>query len=329
MNLEQVDVVAFLQELGIRNIKEDGQEVKFSCPFSGHKNGDANPSASMQLETTLTHCFGCGWSGNAITFLSNMEGVPPLKATQWIRERFGNGFLEPGEIGLLGEVNNIINSANNSLREPYKGNKIIPESEADKRRMDWSDATLKGDPRLEYLLSRKFNLPTLSEFDIGWDSISERLTIPIRDHVGNLVGFKGRGLPGNEPRYLVLGGSEYGFDPYETAEVVFGLDRVAPARELILCEGELNAIAMHQKGFINTVGISGKHLSWSQSLLLRAHCDKVTLIFDEKEDATRACYKLDQYIPVKIVPDHEQDPADLERSEILNLLENSELSILV
>lgn len=319
--LEEVDVVSFLEELGIQNIREKGQEVFYSCPF----HDDNEPSASMQEGSTLAHCFGCGWSGNAITFLADLEGVMPLKATQWIRERFGKGFREPNETGLLGEVESILNPLITSPKSDFK---IISEKEADKRRVQWSALTGKGDPRLEYLLSREIHVATLEAFDVGWDEISQRISIPVRDGAGNLIGFKGRAIPPQTPRYLILGGPEYGFDTYEAAKVVFALDR-AEGRELILCEGELNAVAMHQKGYKNAVGISGKVLSEEQAMILRSSCDKITLIFDEEEDALKASEKLDQYMPVSIVPAHDRDPAEMRSSEISELLRNSTLSLLV
>lgn len=335
MKLELVDVQSFLRLLGIRNIKEDGQEVQYSCPFPGHNHGDKNPSASMQQGTTVAHCFGCGWSGNAVSFLAELEGVSPLKATQWLREEFGDGFKDPDE-SFSREINEVLNSYANVPKLLEERIPILNESEVQKRSIDWCSHSLDSSGPTSYFIDRGFLPETLMEYEIGWDEISQRFTIPIRDELGNLIGFKARALPGVEPRYLVLGGPEYGFEPYQTARVVFGLDKAIkykPAWEeeycLVVCEGELNSIAYHQKIGMNSVGISGKHLSQEQVRLIVNNCRCAILFFDEIEDAISAARKLEPYIPVKIIPEHNKDAADLEAREIFTLLGNSTPSLLL
>lgn len=326
MNLEYVEVVSFLQGLGIRNVSEDGAEVHYSCPFSGHKNGDSNPSASMQQGTTITHCFSCGWSGNAVSFLSELEGVPPLKASQWIREEYGTGFKEPAE-SLSKEIDELLNIRDyDPIPETYK---VLEETEIDKRSIDWSRHSLVDFGYHTYLIDRGFSPEILQEFDIGWDDISLRFSIPIRDGYGNLVGFKGRALPNLLPRYLVLGGSEYSFDTVNIANFIFGLDTVKIGSYLILTEGELNCISLRQKGFPNSVGISGKFLSDIQVKQLVPITNKVTLIFDETEDALRNARKLEPYMSVRIFPERGDDPADLSTEEISSFLGNSVSSLLL
>lgn len=338
MRLELVDVVSFLRLLGMRNIKEDGQEVNYSCPFPGHKNNDKNPSASMQQGTTIAHCFGCGWSGNAVSFLAELEGVSPLKATQWLREEFGDGFKDPDET-LSKEINEILQNylmhgigATNYVEERIR---ILEEEEIKKRAIDWNNFGVANSGANPYLPNRGFTPETLLEFEIGWDEMSQRFSIPIRDEYGNLVGFKGRALPGVEPRYLVLGGAEYGFEPYETAKIVFNLHKTIQHKQhcinsgLVLCEGELNCIAYYQKIGVNVIGISGKYLSEHQTKLIAAHASSVTLFFDETEDAIRAARKLEAYIPVKIIPEHPSDAADLSAKEISSLLGKAVPSILL
>src|SRR6185436_15552899 len=95
IDYQKIDVEQFLQELGMRNVKPDGNEIFFSCPFSGHTHGDLNPSASMQKLTTKVHCFGCGFNGNALTFLAEYENCSPVKAARYIREWLGDDFKEP------------------------------------------------------------------------------------------------------------------------------------------------------------------------------------------------------------------------------------------
>src|SRR5690606_4041266 len=87
-DLHNVDVEEFLASLDIKNIKSDDREVKYSCPFPGHRFGDKNPSASMNKESTAFFCFGCGEKGNAITFLSYVKDVSKVQAAKWIAEKW-------------------------------------------------------------------------------------------------------------------------------------------------------------------------------------------------------------------------------------------------
>lgn len=340
MNLENINVVDFLLSLGIRNVKENGEEIQFSCPFPGHKNGDANPSASMQLETTITHCFGCGWSGNAISFLADLEGVSSAKAIQWIREEYGGGFKDP-DISLSHEINEILEKKEIIITEPEI--KILPETELEKRYVDWQ---LIADTRETYkqkgwlyLLDRGFSPQTLLHFDIGYDPISGRFSIPYKDEYGNLIGFKGRlGYESDtEPRYQVLGGPEYGFDTFPVNNYIFGIHLLDEYiqdmndgldSDWILCEGELNAISCYEKGYF-ALGISGRYLSNKQAIILAKYPGPITLIFDEQEDAIAAARKIEPYFPVLIAPEHERDPAEMTQEEISYLLGNSISSILL
>lgn len=336
MNLELIEVPDFLRRLGIRNVKEDGQEVHYSCPFPGHTNGDKNPSASMQQGTTIAHCFGCGWSGNAVSFIAELEGVSPLKATQWLREEYGDGFKTP-DLGVLEEINTILKTYGTGATQYVEmGIPILDEEEIEKRSIDWNTCHL-GKFRFDrYLLTRGFLPETLLEYQVGWDEISQRFSIPVRDEIGNLIGFKGRALPGVEPRYLVLGGPEYGFEPYETARVVFGLDKAIKYGQswfhtncLVVCEGELNSISYHQKVGMNSVGISGKFLSQHQAKLITKHCKCAILYFDEVEDAINAARKLEPYISVKVVTEHDKDIADSTVKEIFTHLSEAMPSVLL
>jgi DNA primase len=180
------------------------------------------------------------------------------------------------------------------------------------------------------MLDRAFHPDTLNEWGIGWDMISQRISIPIKDDLGNLVGFKGRAID-SLPKYLVLGGDEYGFETYNVSRVLFGLDKAKEfiQDEMILVEGELNAIALHQAGYKNAVGISGRNLSEQQEGLIKKYCSIVTFIFDETRDTMNAARSLENSVVVRVVPQHEKDPADMNKDEIDSLLDARRSSILL
>lgn len=320
----------------MNNIREERNDVWYSCFSDQHYRGDANPSASMEIGTTRFYCFSCGMHGNAISFLAELENVSPIQAALWIKDRFVETDATPSRETIVDNVKSILNNKK-PLRQTNI-NPLIEEVEATRRKIDWKSSkawlAYSGDIRddqdtpIEYMFRRGFTPEVLDKFEVGWDVISERLAIPVRNHTGGLVGFKGRAIKGEYPKYIVLGGPEYGFEPYQTRHVVFGLDKSKAGKDLILCEGELNAIALHQHGFDNAVGISGKVLSDEQADLIVKNGQKVILIFDEEEDAVINSKKLRNRIPTSIVAEHDKDPADMDNTELTWLLQSARSSLL-
>lgn len=334
LDLSKVDVYEFLNELGMNNVREENKDVWYSCFSDQHYRGDANPSASMEKGTTRFYCFSCGMHGNAVSFLAELENVSPIQAAIWIKERF-IGTSIPDQATILDNVKEILNS-----KPKIKASEkleAIEEIEATRRLIDWKSQkawfAFSGDMRDEidrpvmYMFDRGFEPEVLDKFQVGWDKISERISIPVRTEDGKLVGFKARSID-RQPRYIVLGGPEYGFDPYPTRKILFGLDKAEIKDEIIVCEGELNAIALHQHGYTNAVGISGKVISDEQAELIKKHGQKAVLIFDEVEDAITNAKKIRATIPTAIIPEHDKDPAEMDATEIAWLLQSKKSSLI-
>lgn len=317
----------------MNNVREEGKDVWYSCFSDQHYRGDANPSASMEKGTTRFYCFSCGMHGNAVAFLAELENVSPIQSAIWIKERF-IGSSVPDQATLLQNVKDTLSAKPKArVREELVA---IPEIEAARRKIDWRSQrawfSYSGPMRDEidkpvmYMFDRGFDAEVLDKFGVGWDKISERICLPVRSDDGTLVGFKARSID-RQPRYIVLGGPEYGFEPYPTRKVLFGLDK-AVGDELIVCEGELNCIALHQHGYLNAVGISGKVISDEQIELIRKYGQKVVLIFDEVEDAISNAKKLRTFMPTTVVPDHDKDPADMDATELAWLLQSKKSSLI-
>lgn len=328
-----VDVVQFLEELGVKNVHLRGNEVYYSCPFEGHSNDDQTPSASMHLNTTGFHCFGCGRSGNAVAFLSEIEGVSPIIAARWIRERFGSGdhtakapdSVEQSVVDRLGGY-------------PIHEKEPIPtlnEVELRTRLVDWEAvacALVNGPnpdvPEPFHYISGRFPAEVLTEWEFGLDMISSMICFPYRHHDdGRLIGFKGRAWwKDARPRYRVLGnkygehGGKYSFPTLDVSRVVFGGHRFESHRaSLVVAEGELNAISLNRQG-IEAIGISGRFLSAEQADIIASMTDRALLWYDDREDAISAARRLASKIPVSIVPVHAKDPADSSAEENLMVM---------
>ena len=110
LDLSKVDVYEFLNELGMNNVREERSDVWYSCFSDQHYRGDANPSASMEKETTRFHCFSCGMSGNAVSFLAELENVSPIQAAIWIKERFIGVETAPSKANIIENVKEILNN---------------------------------------------------------------------------------------------------------------------------------------------------------------------------------------------------------------------------
>jgi DNA primase len=307
----RVDVIDFLEALGVENVTEATEaEVKFSCPFPGHQHGDQRPSAYMNRRTTAWYCHSCHRKGNSITFLAEIGTISIMEAVRYLKERYGGASADPDSVSMRDE-----------LERWYA--KKHPDEEGDDPPLpvhageDWPVAwssliNAEEKPAWgEYMLNRGFSPVLLEAWDIGFDPVSNRITIPILNHRKELIGFKGRAWDDRKPKYLVLGSGQW--DRYHVSRVVFGLYNARPG-ELIVQEGELNTIALEQMNIPNAVSVNGSNFSKRQADLIRSVAESVIVYFDSNqagwEGTNLVCEALRPYMPVKVVPDHEGDPAD-------------------
>lgn len=335
LDLGRVDVVELLTKIGIE-AKVVGAEARFSCPYPAHSFGDRNPSAFMNLHTTAFICFSCGAAGNCITLLADMRNVERGTARRWIEEKWLPEMAHIDDLAAWVERYFAEDDEDHQVIETV----VINEIEYERRAVDWTEESATG--WYGYMLKRDFDPEILNRFDVCYDRIADRPCITVRTPDGGLVGFKGRAWRDDQwPKYLVLGdtdrsiqthGQRYFFHPYDAAQHVFGLHLARPHdNALIVCEGELNVISMHQKGFCNVVGPSGSTLSDRQVEDIVACCDSVTLLFDSDlktpESATMARIKLlkaismfDPFVSVNVCADHEGDPAEMSCDELHELV---------
>lgn len=312
-----IDVGEFLEALGVTVVKTVGDEVSFECPFGSHRAGG---SATMQQGTTLFYCFGCGAKGDAVTFFSKLEGVPPWRAQRWLAERWTKGFREPqGSFlsELMGYLGRKVGVTQESAQE-------LPEELLGRFLVDWhmvASAGTSAPEELRYILDRGFTPEALEEWEIGFDATTSRVVLTVRDELERLVGFKGRLTRDvNLPKYIVLGGSRYGFPTYEIGGVVYGLGRARRLghKKLVICEGELNAIALSDAGVEGAVALAHSHATPKQLRLIKDWADSVVLFLDN-DDAGRVGTKeleLALHPTMKVTAvEADRDPADMAPQE--------------
>jgi hypothetical protein len=341
-----VEAEELLALLDAENVHAVGKsEVGFSCFYiPGHAQGDRNPSAHVNRDTLLWRCKGCGRAGTLLELvkvaLPEQDGKPTnhVQALRWLRENFGEATRRPASGSLVTDLLDRLNRVHGvcsapALTLPDEAATIGPEGIF---ALNWRS----DHPAAVYMRERGFAPEVLEDWQLGFDSWTNRVTIPIRAVDGTLVGFKGRAIDGRSPKYDLLGdtpdrapryGMGHGFDMHDARSVVFGLDRCRGCKRTCLVEGELNAIACHAAGVFaaapGTTAITDRQL-W----LLRAHVDELVLCYDSDEGGEGAVWgrtdpatgkfypglveKILPYFRLYVVDDHPDDPAAMASEDI-------------
>lgn len=334
--LQHVDVVDFLENFDVANITEiTSDQIRFSCPFPGHTRGDMTPSAFMNNgkgdphKTTYWKCFGCGRSGNAIDFVSEYLNVSRQQARQQIKAHYAPGYISPK----YGSIAREFEARYQRVKHRHDETTVdtLDWETAKRFDVDWSHYAeeYRDQPDVAYMLDRGFTPAVLEEWRIGYDDDSSRITIPVCDPDGDLLGFKGRAWRKNaRPKYLVIGDKgqqeRYGFDTYDKSLVVFGLDKWGEVESYVLVEGELDVISLWAMD-IPAICVGGSSMSTAQAKLIREYCDEVVLFFDNDPAGKNGLYGTDKlngehspgiiellepFLHLRIVGKHRRDAND-------------------
>ena len=334
--LENIDVRDFLEKLEIRNVtKATEHEYCFSCPYPNHVSGDTHPSCYMNIHTTAFFCHACKERGNAINFASYVLAISPLEATRLLRERYFPGGINPDEREVVKEIKAILNPVVNVIEQPKLTQTIV-----DYHLVDWHQVANMYDRApgaLRYFLDRGFTPETLTDWEFGYDIVSDRPIFTVRDLDGTPIGFKARAWGEHQhPKYLVLGDKpgrpdRHGFPCYFPSHVVFGAHRIEQGQPVVVCEGELNAIAITERTEHQAVAINGSHFSSRHAEIITALTDRAIIFLDTDNAGTSATWGWDDskgvhhsgivetlalFIDVDVCPAHDGDPASMMSDEI-------------
>lgn len=324
MDFSNVDVGKLLERLEMKNIRpaSGGTELNFSCPQPGHSHGDENPSAYMNVETTAFFCQTCHWRGNALIFIEVTQQVSRATAQRLLREWYGIEFDEPHGGSMVAEIEARFAPVE-EVSEPMRPS----ESWLRSLEFDWDHDPL-GEPQ-HYMLGRGLEARTLKHWGVGYDYTSDRPSFPVRSVDGALVGIKTRAWRGGqEPRYLILGdrpgkAPRYGFEPYDPSGVVFGLDRARDETEVVLVEGELNAMALWQIGVPRPVATGMSYFTDNHARLIIAEARSVIIFYDSDKAGQEGIWgrvdgagaekdgivaKLEPFMSVRVIQGHVDDP---------------------
>ena len=288
------------------------------CPFHTEKT----PSFVIYRENQSYYCFGCGAGGDAITFVKNIERLDYVDAVRYLCERVGmNMPMDPVD-DQYNRLRRRCYEANREAARFFYAKLLSEEGRAARdylKKRQLTDETVRHfglgyapdrwDSLLKYLKGKGYHESELVSFDLARktsrggtiDAFRNRLMFPIIDLRGNVIAFGGRVLDDSKPKYLNTSDTVV----YRKTHGVYALNFAKNNNDgkLILCEGYMDVIAMHQAGFTNAVACLGTAFTQEQISLLSRYCTELTLCFDSDEagiTATNRALKRLENAPMKL-----------------------------
>jgi len=253
MNL-RTEIDNLFEEYHIQVYTFSGDEYSIFCPF--HKNANT-PSFYINSKTGLWQCFNpsCGKKGNFKHLYRHITGrsfhshlkVDPIE----LQSKIDAGFLQKRDEHIDLSPIGIDYSLESAIE------KIQP------------------------FVNRGLSINTLKHFEIGFSEIKNRIVIPVRNHQYKVVGLIGRAISDDqEPRYLYNKG-------FKRADVLFNIQNAKHFSEVIIVEGSVDAMKIHEAGFRNVVATLGAQVSAYQVKLIKRYFDTI-IIFSDKDSAGNA-----------------------------------------
>lgn len=279
------------------------------CPFHNEKTGSFTVSASKQMY----YCFGCGAGGNVITFLMNYENATFPEALQELADRVGvelpkqevsrEAKQQADKRSRLLEVQKEAAKYYYALlrnprgRQAYEYFKKRQLSDETMRKFGLGYSDKYSDDLYRYLKSKGYEdtllkesgLVTFDEKRGGHDKFWNRAMFPIMDVRGKVIGFGGRVMGEGEPKYL-NSPETLVFDKSRNLYAL-NLARTTKKPQMLLCEGYMDVIALHQAGFDNAVASLGTAFTTGHASLLKRYTKEVYLTFDSDGAGIKAALR--------------------------------------
>jgi DNA primase len=284
-------------------VKKAGRNYKAVCPFHQEKT----PSFNINPERQIYHCFGCGAGGNVITFLMEYEKMGFLDAVRELAERAGIRLPDrtgPGEgdddpifranAMALEYFRRSLRSERGSAARAYLEGRGLTEETVETFALGYAPAGWDG--LLSEARERSFAPDALEEAGLAirreggghYDRFRDRIIFPLLLSKTRVVGFGGRALGDQDPKYLNSPETRV----YHKGRYLYGLWSARPvirgSREAILVEGYMDVIALHEAGFTNTIASAGTALTPEQAKAISKYADKVFVAYDGDEAGLRA-----------------------------------------
>ncbi len=293
-HLDVVDVVSQFLEL-----KKSGANFKACCPF----HGETTPSFVVSPAKQIYHCFGCGAGGDSIKFvikyekLSYPETIEKLATMYNFNLDYENTTEIKQDTKILEEVNKYYQKlfVNNENVKEYIHKRGISEFSIEKFEIGYAPVSIDT---INFLKSNHYNLNDaidLGVIDNGTNGLYsrfiERITFPIYSITAKLVGFGGRTITGHNAKYVNSPQTKL----FNKSRLLYGYhlakEQIYKKNQIIVCEGYLDVIMLHQAGFNTAVATLGTALTQEHLPLLRRGEPKIILAYDGDKAGLAAAFK--------------------------------------
>ncbi len=304
MKNDIVDVIS-----GYVRLQKKGANHFGLCPFHNEKS----PSFSVSGGKQMYYCFGCGAGGNVFTFIMEYENYSFPEAVKLLADRAG---VDLPEIEYSDEVK----------KKEGKKTKLLEINKEAARYFYYQLRSGRGERGYRYLLERQLDEETMKKFGLGFASVSSndliqylhskgyaddlileagvasfdeksglhdkfwnRVMFPIQDINHRVIGFGGRVMGDAKPKYLNSPETVI----FDKSRNLYGLNFARTSRQnhIILCEGYMDVIAMHQSGFTQASASLGTAFTIGQANLLKRYVKEVLLAYDSDGAGTNAALR--------------------------------------
>ena len=299
-----VDVIS-----GYVRLQKKGSTYFGLCPFHNEKTGSFSVSPAKQMY----YCFGCGAGGNVFTFLMEYENFTFPEAMQALADRAGidlpkqelsgEAKRESDKRSRLLEINKEAGKYYYTLLRSERGAQALSYF----RKRELSDATMQkfglgysdkySDDLYRYLKSKGYEDEILKDSGLvgfdekrgGHDKFWNRAMFPIMDIHNKVIGFGGRVMGDGEPKYLNSPETKI----FDKSRNLYALNFARQSKRpyMLLCEGYMDVIALHQAGFDNAVASLGTSFTSGHASLLKRYTKEVYLTFDSDGAGIKAALR--------------------------------------
>ncbi|MDO5392278.1 MAG: DNA primase [Eubacteriales bacterium] len=279
------------------------------CPFHNEKT----PSFSVSPAKQMYYCFGCGAGGNVFTFIMEYENFSFGEALKFLADRAGVELPQieyskeaQAQANLRSSLLEIQKAAasyfyynlrreNGKTAYHYLKNRGLSDETMKKFGLGYSDKY--SDDLYQYLKKKGYSDELLLESGLFqaderkgiYDKFWNRVIFPIMDVNSRVIGFGGRVMGEGTPKYLNSPETKI----FDKSRNLYGLNiaRTSRKKQLIICEGYMDVISMHQAGFTNAVASLGTALTSGHASLIKRYTDEVLLLYDSDEAGVRAALR--------------------------------------
>ncbi len=299
-----VDIIS-----GYVNLKKKGGNYFGLCPFHNEKSASFSVSPGKQMY----YCFGCGAGGNVFTFIMNYENYTFAEAIKLLADRAGIALPE-------------IEDSKEAREKENRRKTLLQINKEAATYFYYQLRAPQGRVGLDYLKGRQLSDEIMNRFGLGYsnktsndlcqylrhkgypdeliresgvavfnekygmsDKFWNRVMFPIQDVNHRVIGFGGRVMGEGEPKYL----NSPETPVFDKSRNLYGLNFARTARQdnIILCEGYMDVIAMHQAGFTQAVASLGTAFTSGQANLLRRYTENVILSYDSDGAGVKAALR--------------------------------------